>query len=575
MALVEARCTNCGAKLEVDSAKEAAICPACNSAFIVEKAINNTTNNITNENHITNSNVTIVNNETLSFDNGVFEGETKSGKPHGYGICQYSDGSKYEGNWVAGVRSGEGTITYENGCKWSGVWKKDNPWEGKGVIYDYKTCYYEGEYKNGEPNGEGSFYYDNGKKWSGVLKDGDEWDGDGFIAFFIDYQNEPYQTFEGKIVKGKYDENGEWHCHGHFDLEGVTYDVTNDVLNYILTSSSQPVTIPNGIKSVEENVGGFYDVKGIICPKSLIEFNVSESRYIEKIQTFEAPGITNVPRQMFYYLKDLETVKLENAKTIGKEAFKGCSALKNLNLPKANCIKEEAFYECESLTSLKIPSVKKIAEYAFWDSGLIEVDAPKLEEIGEDAFSNCSNLSIFKAPILKKIGASAFYSTSITEFYSESVTQIGHRAFRDCRELLSVTLPNANLEMLNNENYYYQFVGCKKLSNIHLAQNVDMSKILIDTNNIKSGGCYIATAIYGSYDCPQVWTLRRYRDYTLAETWYGRAFIKTYYAISPTLVKWFGNTTWFKKMWQGKLDRMIVNLQKKGFESTPYIDKEW
>ena len=89
------------------------------------------------------------------------------------------------------------------------------------------------------------------------------------------------------------------------------------------------------------------------------------------------------------------------------------------------------------------------------------------------------------------------------------------------------------------------------------------------------GGCYVATAVYGSYDCPQVWTLRRYRDYTLAETWYGRAFIKTYYAISPTLVKWFGHTEWFKKMWRGTLDRMVKNLQNRGFESTPYEDKEW
>ncbi len=91
----------------------------------------------------------------------------------------------------------------------------------------------------------------------------------------------------------------------------------------------------------------------------------------------------------------------------------------------------------------------------------------------------------------------------------------------------------------------------------------------------KGGGCYVATAVYGSYDCPQVWTLRRYRDYKLAETWYGRAFIRTYYAVSPTLVKWFGETEWFKKMWQGKLDRMVDKLQKEGFESTPYEDKNW
>lgn len=91
----------------------------------------------------------------------------------------------------------------------------------------------------------------------------------------------------------------------------------------------------------------------------------------------------------------------------------------------------------------------------------------------------------------------------------------------------------------------------------------------------RSHGCYIATAVYGSYDCPQVWTLRRYRDNVLAATWYGRMFIRVYYAISPTLVRWFGNTRWFKILWQKGLDRMIDNLHTKGFDSTPYIDKLW
>lgn len=95
------------------------------------------------------------------------------------------------------------------------------------------------------------------------------------------------------------------------------------------------------------------------------------------------------------------------------------------------------------------------------------------------------------------------------------------------------------------------------------------------TNMSADGGCYVATAVYGSYDCPEVWTLRRFRDYDLAETWYGRLFIRTYYAISPTLVKWFGHTNWFKNMWRGKLDRMVKNLQDKGYESTPYEDKRW
>lgn len=90
-----------------------------------------------------------------------------------------------------------------------------------------------------------------------------------------------------------------------------------------------------------------------------------------------------------------------------------------------------------------------------------------------------------------------------------------------------------------------------------------------------SGGCYVATAVYGSYDCPQVWTLRRYRDFELANSWRGRAFIKAYYAISPTLVKWFGNTNWFKSLWRGKLDRMVADLKAKGYSSVPYQDLDW
>lgn len=91
----------------------------------------------------------------------------------------------------------------------------------------------------------------------------------------------------------------------------------------------------------------------------------------------------------------------------------------------------------------------------------------------------------------------------------------------------------------------------------------------------KSGGCYVATAIYGSYDCPQVWVLRRFRDNTLAETWYGRAFIHTYYTISPMLVKWFGETEWFRNLWKPKLERMVKRLTKQGVADTPYQDKQW
>lgn len=92
----------------------------------------------------------------------------------------------------------------------------------------------------------------------------------------------------------------------------------------------------------------------------------------------------------------------------------------------------------------------------------------------------------------------------------------------------------------------------------------------VSANN--DGGCYIATCVYGSYDCPQVWTLRRYRDNVLRKSWYGKLFITIYYATSPTIVKWFGNMQVFKTLCKSALDKKIHRLQDKGIANTPYQD---
>ncbi len=108
----------------------------------------------------------------------------------------------------------------------------------------------------------------------------------------------------------------------------------------------------------------------------------------------------------------------------------------------------------------------------------------------------------------------------------------------------------------------------------NISTGASLSRIYARERRRRGGddGCYVATAVYGSYDCPQVWTLRRFRDDTLAKTWYGRAFIRLYYAISPTLVKWFGHSKWFKTFWKVKLDKMVAKLQRKGYASSPYQD---
>lgn len=95
------------------------------------------------------------------------------------------------------------------------------------------------------------------------------------------------------------------------------------------------------------------------------------------------------------------------------------------------------------------------------------------------------------------------------------------------------------------------------------------------TQETASEGCYVATCVYGSYDCPEVWTLRRFRDDTLGKRFWGRIFIRVYYAVSPAMVQRFGKAGWFRKLWRGVLDRMVQRLNGKGVENTPYADKGW
>ena len=61
----------------------------------------------------------------------------------------------------------------------------------------------------------------------------------------------------------------------------------------------------------------------------------------------------------------------------------------------------------------------------------------------------------------------------------------------------------------------------------------------------------------------------------MAKTWAGRAFIRTYYAISPELVRRFGAFGWFRTMWKPILDHMVQSLRGRGVEDTPYQDKDW
>ena len=256
---------------------------------------------------------------------------------------------------------------------------------------------------------------------------------------------------------------------------------------------------------------------------------------------------------------------------------------------------EAAFYGCNNLESLIIPgNIKDIPDLCFYCCKNLKKVVIKegVCSIGRDSFSNCENLKTISLPnSLREIKESAFSLCSSLSSITipPNVKVIRNRTFDSCSSLSKVIIENG-VEAIEG----LAFIGCNKLKTIHFPEsmrNIDNQALLscdnletvtsdnpnLPTNNISKNyqrheGCYIATAIYGSYDCPQVWTLRRYRDNVLSKSRYGRLFIRIYYAISPTLVKWFGNNEWFSKLWKPILDKKIERLNHKGIDDNFYID---
>jgi len=81
-----------------------------------------------------------------------------------------------------------------------------------------------------------------------------------------------------------------------------------------------------------------------------------------------------------------------------------------------------------------------------------------------------------------------------------------------------------------------------------------------DDPSLKVSKCYIATAVYGSYDAPEVLVLRRFRDEVLSKSMPGRAFIRSYYAVSPPVARRLENAGRINRLVRRVLDKIVHRL---------------
>jgi hypothetical protein len=84
----------------------------------------------------------------------------------------------------------------------------------------------------------------------------------------------------------------------------------------------------------------------------------------------------------------------------------------------------------------------------------------------------------------------------------------------------------------------------------------------------KRRGCYIATAVYGDYDAPQVLTLRRFRDEVLMKSKAGQIFVAYYYKYSPRLAEKLKDQKRINRFVRFILDGVVGFIEKiKNYDS--------
>ena len=102
---------------------------------------------------------------------GVYEGDIRSGVPHGQGEMEWTEGARYYGEWRRGERHGVGYMEWSDGDYYEGEWREDTP-EGSGLSIWNDGSRYEGDWSDGEPEGFGIYTEPDGLRYEGSFQEG-------------------------------------------------------------------------------------------------------------------------------------------------------------------------------------------------------------------------------------------------------------------------------------------------------------------------------------------------------------------------------------------------------------------
>ena len=287
----------------------------------------------------------------------------------------------------------------------------------------------------------------------------------------------------------------------------------------------------------------------------------------QKAAATAAPKATKVPKsdcrissgKLTGYNGSAKNIILpDGISAIGENAFLSNKSIISVVIPEGvETIEHDAFHNCPNLERVTLSgTIRKIDKSAFWGAALTSIVIPDgCEEIGKNCFAFCESLKDIYVPgSVCDIGEDAFYT--------RNDAMVIHTEVGSCAE---------EYAMDNDIDYEYDYLSVSSKSTA-----AESSKPLTKTASPQAGtaypqqvrpekkeGCYIATAVYGSYDAPEVMTLRRFRDETLKNSAFGRWFIRTYYRLSPPVAEKLKNARRVNAFVRSILDKWVERLNNK------------
>lgn len=536
MNLVKAKCPICGGELDVNAEAECLVCKFCGSPFIVEKAINNyntsVTNNVTNNIKADNVIIQGKNIESLKkrglellnplkiVENGKEDKKALEIKKIADAIIE-QDANNFYGRLFL-IDSGDCTQENFDICS-----KTEAENEQKQFV-DYLVDSINWKLKFMENVNQKLLHLQIKEGVSSMVLLG--LDALKNMSESCEYAKQKYEQLENKIQS---------------NIIHMIDIASNNFTNFYYSKDS--VSYPS------------YEFQSLCDLASYL--NIFINYFIEYV---DKEAIRGACKKIFNVVNTNKSIIMQNNAVSGKYLLANCAELSG------DTFSENDLNELTKVfVSGLFASIKTMSATLYSDKIVINIEGSASKTILiKDILLLNMNQTLVAATMRTRLWYDLVYKLSDTTYtllhfsYDMKLTE----SFFDCNVYKSLSSWCTTNSIRNTDTKYTAenpFVrGYNGLTYIDTQSALE-----------KKGGCYVATCVYGSYDCPQVWILRRYRDYYLDEHWWGRLFIKAYYAISPKIVKVFGKTKWFNKINRTILDRKINKLFKKGYEDTIYTDK--